>query len=361
MRTVRFLCLGVTILSFCRADVPLPGDARLGAKVFREQKCIVCHSINGQGGKSAPDLGKRIGRDYTPSTMASLMWNHAPVMWSAMEKQGIQKPKLSNADAANLFAYFWADRFFDRPGDAGRGKQAFAAKGCAGCHTVNAPGTGPAITKWDVITDPIALSAAMWNHMGSMRKAAQSKSSKWPLLTPQEMTDVVVYVQTLPGVKRGEPEFSPASAATGADLFRAKGCVSCHQGKNALDSKLGGRSMTDLAAALWNHGATLQGSAPSLSVPEMRRLVGYLWNAQFFTQPGHAAKGRQVFEAKGCGNCHGKGAPDLLKANLTPFEMVSGLWTHGPQMSQAMAKGKIAWPRFQGSEMSDLLAFLNAK
>ncbi|MCX6620991.1 MAG: c-type cytochrome [Acidobacteria bacterium] len=361
MRIVRYLLLGVSILSVCRAGVPLPGDARLGAKVFREQKCVVCHSINGEGGKAAPDLGKRLGRDYTPSTMASLMWNHAPTMWAAMEKQGIEKPKLSGEDAANLFAYFWADRFFDRPGDAGRGKQAFAGKGCAGCHAVSAAGAGPAITQWAVISDPIALSAAMWNHMGTMRKAAQGKGLKWPALLPQEMTDVVVYVQTLPGVKKGEPEFSPASAATGADLFQARGCLHCHQGKNALESKAGGRSMTDLAAAMWNHGGKLPGTTPAISVPEMRRLVGYLWTVQFFNHPGNAAKGKQVFEAKGCGNCHGKGAPNLMTASMTPFQMVSGLWTHGPQMSKAMAKGKLAWPRFQGTEMSDLLAFLNAK
>lgn len=361
MRIVRFLLLGVSALPLCMADVPLPGDARLGAKVFREQKCVVCHAINGEGGTAAPDLGKRLGRDYTPATMASLMWNHAPTMWSAMEKQGIEKPKLTNADAANLFAYFWADRFFDRPGDAGRGKQAFTAKGCAGCHAVNSNGAGPAIAQWAVISDPIALSASMWNHMGTMRKAAQGKGMKWPALTSQEMTDVVVYVQTLPGVKKGEPEFAPASAVTGADLFRAKSCQPCHMGKNSLASRPGGRTMTDLAAAMWNHGGKVPAGGPSISVAEMRRLVGYLWTVQFFNHPGNAARGKQVFEAKNCGSCHGKGAPNLTQGNLTPFQMVSGLWTHGPEMRKAMAKGKVAWPRFQGDEMSDLLAFLNAK
>ena len=361
MRIVRSVWLAAAILPVCSADVPLPGDARLGAKLFREQKCVVCHSINGEGGKAAPDLGKRLGRDYTPATMASLMWNHAPTMWSAMEKQGIEKPKLSSTDAANLFAYFWADRFFDRPGDAGRGKQAFQTKSCAGCHAVDKAGAGPAIRNWAVVSDPIALSAAMWNHMGTMRTTAQGKGLKWPTLLPQEMTDIVVYVQTLPGVKKGEAEFSPASASTGADLFQAKGCAQCHQGAQALEAKPGGRTMNDLAAALWNHGNRLKGAGPQISNAEMRRLVGYLWVKQFFNHPGNASKGKQIFEAKGCGNCHGKGAPDLAKGNLTPFQMVSGLWTHGPEMSKAMAKGKMQWPRFQGAEMSDLLAFLNAK
>ncbi|MCC7498503.1 MAG: c-type cytochrome [Bryobacterales bacterium] len=361
MRHIRFLFLGVVVMAALRADAPLPGDARIGAEVFRQQKCVVCHSVNGRGGKTAPDLGKRIGRGYAPSTMASLMWNHAPVMWAAMEKQGIARPALGDRDAANLFAYFWADRFFDRPGDAGRGMRAFRAKGCAGCHAVNTMGTGPAIARWDVIGDPIALAAAMWNHMGGMRQAAEAKGLKWPSLEPQEMTDIVVYVQTLPGVRREAPRFSPASASTGAELFRVKGCAQCHQGKSALEGRPGDRSMTDLSAALWNHGSRLERAAPALSMEEMRRLVGYLWTIQFFNQPGDSAKGRRVFEAKGCGNCHGQSAPDLRKQNLSPFEMVAGLWRHGADMQRAMEQHKRAWPRFEGTQMANLLAYLNAK
>lgn len=49
------------------------GDSARGAEVFQEQKCVVCHSVNGQGGKSAPDLGQTVGRGYTPATLAALM------------------------------------------------------------------------------------------------------------------------------------------------------------------------------------------------------------------------------------------------------------------------------------------------
>jgi hypothetical protein len=34
------------------------------------------------------------------------MWNHAPVMWAAIEGAGIEKPKLSPESAADLFAFF---------------------------------------------------------------------------------------------------------------------------------------------------------------------------------------------------------------------------------------------------------------
>ena len=100
----------------------VPGDARRGAEVFQTQKCVSCHSVEGKGGKTAPDLGRRVGRALKPSDMSALMWNHAPAMWTAMDKAGIEKTKLSEQQAADLFAYFYAARFFDQPGDAGRGR-----------------------------------------------------------------------------------------------------------------------------------------------------------------------------------------------------------------------------------------------
>ena len=39
-----------------------------------------------------------------------------------------------NRHAADLFAYFYSARFFEKPGDAARGKRAFAVRGCSNCH-----------------------------------------------------------------------------------------------------------------------------------------------------------------------------------------------------------------------------------
>ncbi|HWC99994.1 MAG TPA: cytochrome c, partial [Candidatus Sulfopaludibacter sp.] len=112
----------------------IPGDARRGEQIFQSQQCIQCHSVNGRGGTAAPDLAKRVDRDFSPAVMASLMWNHAPDMWAAMRKQGVTKGQLTPEAAADLFAYFVSQRYFEKPGDAGRGKQVFEAKHCAGCH-----------------------------------------------------------------------------------------------------------------------------------------------------------------------------------------------------------------------------------
>jgi hypothetical protein len=41
--------------------------------------------------------------------------------------------------------------------------------------------------------------------------------------------------------------------------------------------------------------------------------------------------------------------------------MVSALWKHGPAMRGQMERKKIAWPKFTGSDMANLLAYLQEK
>ena len=60
------------------------------------------------------------------------MWNHAPMMWTAIRENSVRPPDLDEQAAADLFAYFYSVRFFENPGDAGRGKQLFTAGWLAG-------------------------------------------------------------------------------------------------------------------------------------------------------------------------------------------------------------------------------------
>src|ERR1700689_3982786 len=136
MSMLRIMIAGALAANIWAAG-PMSGDAQRGEQLFQSEHCIQCHSFQGKGGTTAPDLSKRIDRDYTPAVMASLMWNHAPAMWSAMKSKGIEKSRMTPDIAADLFAYFVSARFFDRPGDAGRGKQAFAARHCADCHGIS--------------------------------------------------------------------------------------------------------------------------------------------------------------------------------------------------------------------------------
>jgi cytochrome c553 len=87
-------------------------DSTRGETLFTSLSCVECHSINGVGGNIAPDLGRRIDRNFTVASLASTMWNHAPTMWAAMRERDIRIGDLDEQAAADLFAYFYSARFF---------------------------------------------------------------------------------------------------------------------------------------------------------------------------------------------------------------------------------------------------------
>ena len=367
MNILRVAWAGALAASTALAADAVVGDARRGEQLFQTERCIQCHSVNGRGGGVASDLGKRTGRDFTPSVMASLMWNHAPEMWPAMRRQGIVKATLSPESAADLFAYFVSARYFERPGDAGRGKQIFAAKHCADCHGITtSPSAAPPVVKWQSLADPTILVEQMWNHGAQMRQAYAQRKLHWTPLTSQELRDMLVYLQNLPETRELVTAFEFPPSASGAELFQSKGCAGCHQGKLALQNRLRNQNLTDIAVDMWNHQASMKQLAPSLSQEEMRQILGYIWARQYFRGSGDAAHGKQVFTEKNCAVCHNdpaSGAPPLAKGSgeYSDITMISALWEHGPRMLDLMSERKLAWPRFTAQEMSDLIAYLNSK
>lgn len=64
----------VRSLSAPAADMNVPGDARLGAAVFRGSAgCASCHTIQGQGGKLGPDLSNAGATRSLPSLRESIV------------------------------------------------------------------------------------------------------------------------------------------------------------------------------------------------------------------------------------------------------------------------------------------------
>jgi mono/diheme cytochrome c family protein len=364
MRTFQVLGIAAVMLVEAPAAVIVEADARRGADLFGTEMCLRCHSINGKGGKLGPDLSKRLDRDYTPALVASRMWNHAPAMWEAARTEMIQLPPLNEAQAADLFAYFYSVRFFEKPGDAARGRRLFSEKHCVECHSVSGSGPGKAINSWESLYDPMALLERIWNHTAQMRTAFAEKKITWPQLTAQDMADLLVYLQHMPHMPDKIMEFSLSPGESGKDLFAAKGCADCHHGKLALEGRLAHTSLTGVAAAMWNHAPDMLQMPPALSEDEMRRIVSYVWAKQFFADSGDAGRGKRVFTQKNCTACHGdpaSGAPSLAhgKDAYSPVVMVAALWKHGPRMLDRMQQKNLPWPRFSGSEMSDLVAYLN--
>lgn len=345
----------------------IAADSVRGAQLFVSLHCVQCHSVNGQGGKLAPDLGQLIDRNFTPASLAATMWNHAPTMWAAMRQQNVQARNLDPQAAADLFAYFYSRRFFEMPGDAARGKHAFESKRCAECHGLTQaklPGAKP-VSEWEALDHPLALVSAMWNHAATMQQQFAKQRIAWPELTSQNLTDILVYLRNIPASRNLSARFEITAEQNGEVLFQSKGCASCHTAASALEPRLKGKTLTDIAVAMWNHEPKMGKRASSFDPDEMRSLLSYLWAQAFFRDSGNASAGKKVFLTKQCSDCHNNppsGVPKL-PASGKSFDgpaMVSALWAHGPQMLQQMQAKGIQWPRFQANDMSNLIAYLNS-
>jgi mono/diheme cytochrome c family protein len=371
MRRARVVVLGALALAAGVAQTPpFAADSARGAALFGSLSCAQCHAVNGRGGGTAPDLGRLSDRNFTPSALAATMWNHAPAMWSAMGAANVRIPDVGEQAAADLFAYFYAARFFEKPGDAARGKRLFADRGCAGCHGLTAelrPGAPP-VSRWENLNYPLALNEVMWNHMPGMLRAMQANHAAWPALNGQDLTDLLVYLRNLPAARSFEPRFDVTRGEQGPALFQAKGCAACHGSGDRLAGlavRISGRTLTDIAAAMWNHAPRMAvlDAPPAVFQPgEMRELLSYLWARQFFEDARDPVRGRRVFVAKRCAGCHDTGAAPKLPAPGRRYSspaMVAALWHHGPAMLGTMKARGVAWPRLDGADISGLIAYLN--
>jgi cytochrome c551/c552 len=327
--------------------------------------------VNGKGAQVGPDLGRIVDRNFTPAALAATMWNHAPTMWAAMRERSIRTGDLDEQAAADLFAYFYSARFFEKPGDAGRGKRVFSERGCAQCHGLTTP-VKPDIkpvSQWRSLNSPIGLAEEMWNHLPRMQAAAGASKIRLPQLDSQELTDLLVYLRNLPAMRNQPAEFETGSGASGEALFQSKGCARCHATGAAFAGRIKGRTLTEIAAAMWNHAPRMAaaGAKPaSFDAGEMRELLSYLWAKQFFEGAGDAGRGKRVFTEKRCATCHDdstSGAPKLVAAkdSTSAAGLVAALWRHGPAMLERMRSRNIPWPQFGTREMSDLIAYLNSR
>jgi mono/diheme cytochrome c family protein len=344
--------------------IAIDADAKRGAELFQTQRCSECHAIQGVAAKpsalnSAPDLGRRLDRDYSPAGLASRIWNHAPQMWIAMRKANIDPPKLSENDVADLFAFFYLARYFDRPGDAGRGKAVFMDKKCGTCHAPR----GPAIEveNWKSLRDPIELVERMWNHAARMKASANYRDMDFPQLDARELTDLLVYLQNLPALKDAAYQFRLPAAGSGSELLDSKGCTKCHIGSKALTGeRVGDRTLTEIAASMWNHTPKMGANAIPLSSTEMREILGHLWSRSFFSARGGKPDRGSKYFAANCAGCH-VSQKVVRGREMSTLTMVSGLWMHGPKMMAEVEKREKDWPRLTPAAVADVIAYWNKK
>ncbi len=173
--------------------LPVPDPSR-GGTVFRERRCVACHR---PGSGEGPELGSS-ALNMTVSEISGVLWNHSYAMNDRMRARGIPFPRFEGTEMADLISYLYFLGFFREQGDSVRGASIYRERGCPRCHE------GPAGEAVDLAgskaaADPIALSAAMWNHSPDMHRLMAERAVAWPKFDPGDMGDLAAYL------RRGAP------------------------------------------------------------------------------------------------------------------------------------------------------------
>ena len=357
-------------------------DPIVGSRIFGAKGCAKCHAIAGVGGKIGPDLG-RVSGTRSFYDLAAAMWNHLPQMAKQMEKLGINRPQLSAGETGDLIAFLYTLNYFDRPGDPKAGRQVFDSKRCISCHQVGGSGgvVGPSLDSLAQHGSPIFVAAAMWNHGPGMTEAMRARKIERPNFSEAELRNLLAYLKSVTPRQEAERIYLlPGRPDQGQELFVRRRCAECHSIKGR-GGRVGGDlaerrlqlGLVQFAAAMWNKAPAMLKEmkqrnipVPALRAEEMADIVAYLYSVQYFATPGDPRRGEGLARTKRCLSCHsigGKGGnvgPDFKRAiGLDqPVTVVSAMWNHASTMEKKMEEMSLQWPVLKGSEMADLVAFM---
>lgn len=266
------------------------GDRETGERLFREKGCIECHQVGGVGGVVGPELDF-LGRYSSPIQVAAAMWSHGPAMTAEFRNQGIERPRFTGDELADIIAFLESTTpgvlsgpMYVLPGRPDRGRALFRTRNCIECH--GAPGgggdVGPDLGERSEGRSPVEFAAAMWNHQPEMLEAGERRDITVPDLSSAEMADIVAYLYSVRYFRE------TGSAAAGRLVVRERGCLACHSldGADARASDLAEETIAPtpdaVVAALWNH-VTLTGDTvlrtvrwPELTATEAADIAAFL-------------------------------------------------------------------------------------
>lgn len=232
------------------------GDVEKGKAIFAEARCISCHTVEGKGNGSAPELSKVASRASAGWLLAFIRDPHA-----FNPRTRMPQFNFSDADTRDLVAYMESEfKDFDAPQGmldplhvnqtlAEKGKALFRQKGCYACHAPGAEADrfGPAL---DGIGDKRATSLEFgkrtdlahtlpaWLEAKVKAPGSFQDGLKMPTfaLSPKEAQAVVTALLSLgarpvPQPYRSTPAVRPSLLPGGTvgalmDKYR---CLSCHQ------------------------------------------------------------------------------------------------------------------------------------
>jgi cytochrome c2 len=361
------------------------GEPEKGAALFfGEKQCGICHSVNGSGGRLAPDLSGQ--RPVKPAVgwLTAVLWNHAPGMYRQMRYGNVSYPHLSTQEMADILAFLYQAASGGRAGDPGAGERIFIDKGCVRCHSIRSVGgrTAPDLSAIAASGSAGAWTRGMWNHAQSMVDSVTKALGRWPQFTGSEMNNLIAYAGAGAPATRTHGHELPGSAERGWQVFQQK-CIECHsvrgQGGN-VGPELGPEhdlplGEVEFASVLWNHAPAMLrkvrekgGSLPLLEGAEISDLDAFLASLRYSEPTGSAFVGERVFTERGCAHCHGPAAGGTqtgprLRAEAGVFTAVSfatALWKHSPRMIDRTEEMGVSWPILQATDIGDLVSFLNS-
>jgi cytochrome c2 len=375
--------LRVSPVSNTRRALYIVGNPEKGAELFYGSKqCGICHSINGAGGRIAPELSGTKPARPAMGWMISVLWNHGPGMWRRIRQSSKAYPELNPQEMADILAFLYQSTSVDQPGDRAAGKAVFHDKGCDRCHSVAGAGgkAAPELSAIAVAGDPNAWTTAMLNHAGSMVGPISSTIGQWPDLSGNQMRDLIAYVTTGTAVAKSADR-KGADPQRGWVVFQSR-CMPCHsvggQGGN-LGPELGPDQDIPLttagfASVMWNHAPTMLKEAKDKGIPpsqlqgkDMADLLAFLVSLRYCEPSGSALVGQRVFAERGCAACHGatgegsKMGPPLRRQTeaYTTVSFTTALWQHGPEMLDRVQERGMSWPELKPTDIGNLVSFLN--
>ena len=373
--------LGAALPAFGAEVSFLPENPLAGRALFTSKRCIRCHSIQGVGGRTGPDLGEVALGSFNAIT--SSLWNHFPRMVEAFRKERLQWPKLSEEEAQSLVTFLYFLNYLDKAANADVGERIFHEKNCIRCHSVGGKGgtVGPELDPYQTQSSAPIITAALWNNGPKMMQTMLKEKIPRPQFQERDVMDILAFIRA-----RGLSEettrqyLAPGNPVNGRRLFQEKNCIHCHAvrgegGKIGPDLALRNLkgSLSHILSVMWNHGSNMwprmqkeRIAFPEFTPAEMSDLLTYLYFLQFMEPSGNPQVGAKVFEEKRCKGCHVPSksyeravGPNLAEAGLSsPYKIIAEMWNHAPQIAAKMSEGNIRWPILEKEEMRNLSAYL---
>ncbi len=178
------------------ADGGAVGDPATGQQLFTAKQCVRCHPAEGPQGAGSALAALR--RPQGEMELAGRLWNHVPDMFATLAREGLQWPRISIKEMADLMAYLRADPARDPEPDLYKGQVTLLRKGCLKCHPLRREGgqmePDLAAPRSDY-ESAAAWAATMWAHAPRMAGVAGRLNVPYPRFSGDEMGNLVAFLK----------------------------------------------------------------------------------------------------------------------------------------------------------------------